>query len=89
MPLVRFTSHLAKWVDLEERDYPGATVREVIDNVIESNPKVSHYLLEDDRSLRKHVIVFIGGEAVRDRTALSDPVRERDEIFVAQALSGG
>ena len=47
------------------------------------------YILDDQGRLRRHVNVFVGGQMVADRLALSDPVGPRDEIYVLQALSGG
>jgi hypothetical protein len=35
------------------------------------------------------MVIFIDGEAVRDRDALSDPVGSNAVIDVIQALSGG
>lgn len=45
--------------------------------------------MDEHGTLRKHMIVFIDGEQVRDLSGLSDPVRPDSEIFVMQALSGG
>jgi len=45
---------------------------------------------EDDQGgLRRHVVVFVGGEPVRDRTRLTDAVAPDAKIAVMQALSGG
>jgi hypothetical protein len=35
------------------------------------------------------MVVFVDGRQVKDRHALSDPVTDDSEIYVAQALSGG
>ena len=40
-------------------------------------------------ALRKHMLVFIDGEQIHDRTGLSDPVTADAEVYVMQALSGG
>ena len=37
----------------------------------------------------RDVAIFLNQEPIHDRTGLSDPVATSDEIFVAQALSGG
>lgn len=47
------------------------------------------YVLDDQGLLRKHMIVFINGETVRDRDQLTDAVTDDAEIYVMQALSGG
>jgi hypothetical protein len=46
-------------------------------------------VLDEQGELRKHVVIFIDGERVRDRRRLSDPVRTASQIYVLQALTGG
>lgn len=67
----------------------GGCLREVLASYFESNPAVRSYLLEDDGSVRKHVVIFIDGKPARDRQRLSDRVGTDSEVFVFQALSGG
>lgn len=35
------------------------------------------------------MIVFVNGQAIRDRVSLSDRVTDGAEVYVMQALSGG
>ena len=67
----------------------GGTVRELLDRVFDDNKKLRGYVLDDQARLRMHVVVFINGEMIRDRTHLTDTVTDTDEVFVMQALSGG
>ena len=67
----------------------GRTVREVLDAVFNDNPIARDYVLDEHGVLRKHMAVFVNGEAVRDRHGLSDSVTDACEIYVMQALSGG
>ncbi|MEA2640704.1 MAG: sulfur-carrier protein [Chloroflexota bacterium] len=89
MPRVVFTPNLAKHVNCPPQEVPGDTVRAVLDHVFSENPVLRGYVLDDQARLRHHVVVFVGGEQVLDRTGLSDPVPERAEVYVMQALSGG
>lgn len=89
MPRVAFTPNLERHVDVPPKDVAAATVAEALACVFADNPKLRHYLLDDQGRLRKHVNVFINSEPVVDRASLSDPVSQTDEIFVFQALSGG
>jgi len=57
--------------------------------VFASRPALRGYVLDDQGALRRHVAVYVNGQAVRDRVRLTDPVGPRDEIYVFQALSGG
>jgi sulfur-carrier protein len=87
MPRVTFTGNLQRLVAAPPADVPGATVREALDAIFAQNPRLRGYVLDDQGGLRRHVIVFVGGEAVKDRTGLSDAAT--GEISVLQALSGG
>ncbi len=89
MPLVRFTENLLRHVECPQKDVDGGTVREVLDAVFGSNQRLRHYVLDDQGALRKHMMVFIDGQLIRDRIALSDPVMASTKIDVMQALSGG
>ncbi|MGZ6144363.1 MAG: MoaD/ThiS family protein [Myxococcales bacterium] len=89
MPRVTFTGHLQRFVDCPPAQVKGATVREALEAAFAQNPRVRTYVLDDQGALRRHVIVFVGGEAVVDRTGLTDPVPQEAEIAVLQALSGG
>ena len=40
-------------------------------------------------ALRRQGAIFLNRDLNRDRTGLSDPVRENDDIFVVRALFGG
>lgn len=89
MPSVTFTSHLQRHVACPPDTLPGTTVSEVLEAYFAKHPKVRSYLLDDQGALRKHVVVFVGGQQAHDREKLSDPVRDDQEIYVMQALSGG
>ena len=47
------------------------------------------YVLDDQGELRFHMVIFVNGEQVRDRTGLTDAVPPGGEVYVMQALSGG
>ena len=89
MPNVVFTPALQRHVACPPASVDGSTVREVLDRVFGENPRARTYVLDEQGALRKHMMVFIDGEAVRDRNALSDDVGADSQIYVMQALSGG
>ena len=89
MTTLSFTPNLLRHVETPTTRVEGITVREVLDGYFQVNPRVRSYVLEDQGALRKHVAIFLNRELIRDRSGLSDPVRENDAIFVSQALSGG
>jgi sulfur-carrier protein len=89
MAKVVFTRNLQRHVTAPPAEARGATVREVLEAVFAGNPRARDYVLDEHGLLRKHMNVFVNGEAVRDRKGLSDPVTETCEVYVMQALSGG
>ena len=89
MPTLTFTPHLRQHLSCPDGVYPGATVAEVLERAFAAQPKLRGYVLDDQGRLRQHVTIFVNGEAIRDRARQTDAVRDSDEIFVFQALSGG
>ena len=89
MPRVTFTANLRRHVDAGAANVPGATVGEALAAVFARRPELRGYIVDDQGALRRHVVVFVGGEAVRDRVHLTDAVAPGAEITVMQALSGG
>jgi sulfur-carrier protein len=89
VPSLTFTAHLQRHVHCPSETASGSTVREVLEAYFTKHPKVRSYLLDEQGTLRKHVVIFVGESQARDRERLSDPVIEDQEIYVMQALSGG
>jgi sulfur-carrier protein len=89
MPRVVFTANLQRHIACEPQQAAGSTVREILDAAFASNEKARAYVLDEQDALRKHMIIFIDGEMIRDRERLSDPVPPNGEVYVMQALSGG
>jgi molybdopterin converting factor small subunit len=89
MTKVVFTSNIQRHVACPEAEATGRTVQEVLENVFAINPQARGYVLDDQSALRKHMIVFVDGQIIRDRVGLTDAVAETSTIYVFQALSGG
>jgi hypothetical protein len=89
MATVRFTRNIQRHVECPTREVSGATLRVVLDGYFHENARARGYVLDDQGRIRQHMVVFIDGEMVRDRDALSDAVGPHSTIDVIQALSGG
>ena len=89
MARIEFTDNLQKHLPCPPAEASGKTVRAVLENVFEENAPLRSYLLDDQGRLRKHVNIFVNGDMIADRISLSDPVTDKDQVFVFQALSGG
>jgi len=80
---------LQRHVEAPEATVEGRTVSQVLDGYFRDHPGVRRYVLDDQGALRKHMVVFVDGQQVDDRTSLADPVGASAEVYVMQALSGG
>ena len=89
MAKVVFTPNIQRHVACPQAQAPGATVREVLENVFAQNSEARAYVLDDQSALRRHMTIFVDGRMVRDRVRLADAVSETSTIYVFQALSGG
>lgn len=77
---------LARHLTVPAGEVPGASVRAVLEGLFAEHPRLRGYVLDDQGGLRRHVVVFVDGAAVRD---LGHPVRPKSEVVIMQALSGG
>ncbi len=89
MARVSFTRNLERHVACPPADVPGRTVREALDAVFAANPRLRGYVLDEHGAVRRHMVVFVDGRQIADRTALSDPIGPDAQVHVMQALSGG
>jgi hypothetical protein len=87
MPRITFTGNLRSHIDAPPAEVRAGTVREALEQVFARNPRLRSYVLDDQGGVRRHVVIFVGGEPIRDRAAQSDAAT--GEIAVMQALSGG
>ena len=89
MATVRFTRNIQRHVACPTREVPGSTLRAVLDEYFRENVRARGYVLDEQGCIRQHMVVFVDGELVRDRTGLTDAVEPNSTIDVIQALSGG
>ena len=89
MPRVVFTSNLQRHVSCPETQVAAGTVRTALAQVFATQPQARGYVLDEQGHLRKHVVIFVDGQRVRDHERLDDPVRDASEVYVMQALTGG
>ncbi len=67
----------------------GASVGEVLDGLFARHPNLRGYVVDEQGAVRHHVAVFVDGDALRDKRNLTQPLGQRVEVYVMQALSGG
>jgi molybdopterin synthase sulfur carrier subunit len=71
-----------------ELDADGATVGEVIDDLVARHPALRAQLFRKG-GLGSFVNVYLGGEDVRTRDGLETPVDEGATIILLPAMAGG
>ena len=89
MVRVSFTPNLARHLRAQDCAVEGDTVREALEQVFTTQPQARHYLLDDQGAVRRHVVIFVDGEQLRDRDELSDRLEPDSTLDLMQALSGG
>lgn len=89
MARITFTKNLERHVACPSEDVSGATLRGVLDAYFQRHPKVRSYVLDEQNELRRHVVLFVDGRQVAERTGFTQALRDDSEVYVMQALSGG
>lgn len=86
MPRIVFTPNLQRHVSCPPAEFPGRTVRELLQAVFAANGRARGYVLDEQGSLRKHIMVFVNGEQIHDRIQLSDAVPLDGEVYVMSMM---
>jgi molybdopterin converting factor small subunit len=71
-----------------ELEADGATVGEIIENLVERHPSLRSQLYEDG-GLGSFVNVYVGGEDVRTLHGLQTPVTNGATVILLPAMAGG
>ena len=83
-PTLRAATDGTKLVEIE-----GATVRDVVDNLVARYPALTEQLIGGDGSINRFVNVFLNDTDVRHLDGLATPVTERDSVVLLPAMAGG
>jgi molybdopterin synthase sulfur carrier subunit len=67
----------------------GATLGEVVTELVTQHPGLRDQLLTTDGQLHRFVNVYLNGQDVRYLRGLETPVGERDTLIVLPAMAGG
>jgi molybdopterin converting factor small subunit len=70
---------------LRAAEVEGATVRTAIASLERSHPALKGWVVDEQGALRRHVKLFLRGEAASLDTALA----RGDELHIVAAISGG
>lgn len=67
----------------------GASIRSVVDGLVERHPNLRGQLLNDGGDLNRFVNVYVNGQDVRYLAGLDTPVAPTDEVRLLPAMAGG
>lgn len=67
----------------------GASIRGVVDGLIERHPALKGQLLTEDGDLNRFVNVYVNGQDVRYLEGLGTAVAADDEVRLLPAMAGG
>jgi sulfur-carrier protein len=86
MVVVRLRAPLSELAEgKREIRLEGTTVREILCALERAHPQITGWILDEQKSIREHVNVFVNGERGREETALGAD----DRIHVIPSISGG
>jgi molybdopterin converting factor small subunit len=73
----------------KEVNASGATVGEVLTDLVTSYPGLGEQLFAGDGSLHRFVNVYLNGQDVRYMDELGTPVKDNDAVIILPAMAGG
>ena len=83
-PTLRSATDGTKLVEID-----GATVQEVVDNLVGRYPGLTRQLLGTDGRVNQFVNVFLNDTDVRHLDGLGTVVAEHDSVVLLPAMAGG
>jgi MoaD family protein len=75
--------------DQAKIDVDGATVREVLDRLVERHPGLRGRLLDDGGELNRFVNVYVNDEDVRFLENLGTALKAGDTVTLVPSIAGG
>ena len=85
MALVLLRAPLSEIAGARELELEGATVKEALIALESTHPAILGWVLDERRSIREHVNVYVNGQLAQGET----PVGAADRIHVLPAITGG
>ncbi len=67
----------------------GATIRDLINRLVELRPVLADRLLDEDGNIPPSVNVFVNGRDIRDLGGLDANVTPDDEVTILPPAAGG
>jgi molybdopterin synthase sulfur carrier subunit len=90
MPIVRFPALMKLYVD-NQSEFPvaGATIAELLDNLLARYPALKTHLFDSNGDLRRHFNVFVNGVQLRELNGMETLLKEDDKVILMASAAGG
>ncbi len=88
MVKVHLTANLQKYYPTPQFEVEATDVLDLLKQMDQVQKQFSTYILEDDKSVRKHVNIFIDGELLPKKET-TRRLKSGSTVHIMQALSGG
>jgi sulfur-carrier protein len=90
MPIVRFPALMKFYVD-NQSEFPvaGATIAELLDNLLARYPALKTHLFDSNGDLRRHFNVFVNGVQLRELNGMETLLKEDDKVILMASAAGG
>lgn len=70
-------------------DFAGGSLVDALDELIEANPHLAEYLLDDDGQTLASLATFVNDEQVSREAKSAHSINDGDRITILLAISGG
>ena len=67
----------------------GASVSELLENILLRYPALKPHLFDAKGDLRRHFNIFVNGVHVRDLNGLETALKEEDKVILMASAAGG
>jgi hypothetical protein len=84
MATISFSAFIQGLLSCPTGEAHGNTVREVLDEYFEKQPRVRQHILDDQGCLRSRLSLSVDGDYVTDRAGLEEPVHARAFVYICQ-----
>lgn len=90
MPIVYVPAPLRRQTGGQTKvEVPGATVGEVLTNLMTAYPGLSEQILDPAGQVRAYINIFVNSAEMRSLRGQATPVAPKDEISIIPAMAGG
>lgn len=90
MPTLRVPTLLKYYLDNQtEVVLAGATVAEVLHDLVTQHPKIKTHLFDSAGNVRRHINIFVNADNICDLAGLQTQVGEGDVVKILPSVTGG